>query len=62
MILKLYFFKLYIFTFSSIVNFLIFLMSRIQLLNKGPTFGLSIANLSDNLACLEVPNYSILGF
>jgi hypothetical protein len=37
-------------------------MSRIHLLNKGPTFGLSIANLSDNLACLEVPNYSILGF
>jgi hypothetical protein len=37
-------------------------MSRIQLLNKGPTFGLSIANLSDNLDCLEVPNYSILGF
>jgi hypothetical protein len=37
-------------------------MSKIQLLNKSPTFGLSIANLSDNLACFEVPNYSILGF
>ncbi len=57
-----YTFLIIYFTFSSIVNFLIFLMSRIQLLNKGPTFGLSIADISENLACFEVPNYSSLGF
>jgi hypothetical protein len=33
------------------------LRSKIQLLNKGPTFGLSIGDLGENSTCFELPNY-----